>query len=948
MIDEQYIERALAQIQKRAANHDYFFARLSSPDWIGPLRDKGLFSSPPGAIRRADTISFPRWPESQYLARMAAKAPKLVTETLLAIPPTDNVIVHEDFIDAALDMPPTFAAEVAKHELPWIEKQTNLFGLLPEKLGKLTFLLAEEPQQAVTLRLIESLLRPLPDKSERDGEMGALRYPSARFDLWNYQRFLEATASPLAMKLGEPYLDLLVRLCSQAIILSLPEEEREPPEDLSWLWRPSIADHSQNMDSDVRDPLVAAVRDAALNIVEGRGATVSHMVGMLEGHKWWTFRRIAFHILSVCDPCPIDLLEGRLANEDMFRCVPMHHEYWELARAKLGSVSAAVRDTVLAWIDAGPDLEGFAARHKEHAGEEPTDSERNRYREIWQRDRLSMISEHLPNEWSRRFDELRRKYGETEHADFLSWVSVGSVGPSSLKSTEELAEMTDEQVLQFLKKWEPSGDWGDSEPEGLGRRLSEMISEDPVPLAEVALGFRALRPVHTSNLLGGLEQALRKERGFDWKPVLELCQWAVEHHDAASNDSDGRWSWVRRSEVELVGQGCQQGPGSLPLSERGRVWRIIESLTNDPEPTREHEAKYGGDNMDPPTLALNTIRGRAMEAVVRYALWVKRELSSDGPFSFDVVPECRNVLEHRLDPAVEPSAAIRSVYGQWFPWLVLIDEDWCHKHRASIFPPQNENRPLYEAAWYAYLTFCDAYDSCLLILEGEYRRTLDELSSPPSQKPRDPHECFAEHLMKFYWRGKLQLDDATSLLSEFFAKAPDKLRGHAIEFIGRSLRNTEGELEAKYQIRLKALWESRVASASKTPSAHSEEFLAFGWWFASQKFDDSWIIPQLVVAAETVKRLEPAHMVLEVLVPKAARWPADALRCVSAMAAGDNTPWGVYMWRDDVSAVIAAVLEHGDASAQENARKLVHWLGAKGHREFRDLLRVNEPPTPST
>ena len=49
-------------------------------------------------------------------------------------------------------------------------------------------------------------------------------------------------------------------------------------------------------------------------------------------------------------------------------------------------------------------------------------------------------------------------------------------------------------------------------------------------------------------------------------------------------------------------------------------------LTNDPEPTPEYEEKYGGSNMDPAHIAINTTRGEAMHAVVYYGCWVYRNL----------------------------------------------------------------------------------------------------------------------------------------------------------------------------------------------------------------------------------------------------------------------------------------------------------------------------------
>jgi hypothetical protein len=40
------------------------------------------------------------------------------------------------------------------------------------------------------------------------------------------------------------------------------------------------------------------------------------------------------------------------------------------------------------------------------------------------------------------------------------------------------------------------------------------------------------------------------------------------------------------------------------------------------------------------------------------------------------LPEVKEVLDKHLDKDHEPSLAIRSVYGRWLPWLVLLDSSW--------------------------------------------------------------------------------------------------------------------------------------------------------------------------------------------------------------------------------------------------------------------------------
>ena len=65
----------------------YFFDNLESSAWLKPLLDDGFFKHPPELVRDEETqsVTFPQWPESRYLARIAGKAPGTVCDIILQV-----------------------------------------------------------------------------------------------------------------------------------------------------------------------------------------------------------------------------------------------------------------------------------------------------------------------------------------------------------------------------------------------------------------------------------------------------------------------------------------------------------------------------------------------------------------------------------------------------------------------------------------------------------------------------------------------------------------------------------------------------------------------------------------------------------------------------------------------------------------------------------------------
>jgi hypothetical protein len=307
------------------------------------------------------------------------------------------------------------------------------------------------------------------------------------------------------------------------------------------------------------------------------------------------------------------------------------------------------------------------------------------------------------------------------------------------------------------------------------------------------------------------------------------------------------------------------------------------------------------------------------------------------------MPEVREVLEFHLDPEHDPALSIRSVYGRWFPWLVLLDATWAASHAEHIFPTTLSEQDRCKAAWETYLVFCAPYDNVFDMLRGEYTHATEHMSpgSSDDHYPADPNQRLAEHLMTFYWRGRLSLQDPEGLLSRFYAKAPDMLRGHALTFVGRTLREASDQVPQEILERLKALWSYRLVVASRAPSLEdfTEELAGFGWWFVSEKFDDAWSLAQLHAVLDLVKHVKPDNMVVERLAQIVAHYPLQTVQCLAALIKGDWARWSMIIWEEQLRAILVTAIESTSEEVREVATTLVHTLGAHGYFNFRDLLR---------
>src|SRR5205085_3576727 len=136
----------------------------------------------------------------------------------------------------------------------------------------------------------------------------------------------------------------------------------------------------------------------------------------------------------------------------------------------------------------------------------------------------------------------------------------------------------------------------------------------------------------------------------------------------------------------------------IPFDLRPHVWEVVQPLTEDPNPTLEDERRFRSSAKELAGLALNTVRGLAMHAVIKYALWVRRHVVQEHEKDaytiegFDTLPEVREVLNQHLTLSRDSSLAVRSVYGQRFPWFVFLDQRWATQNISSIFPAEETFR----------------------------------------------------------------------------------------------------------------------------------------------------------------------------------------------------------------------------------------------------------------
>ena len=389
------IEQALALIERRPVNRGYFFSKLESPDWIEPLVEAGYFKDPPPPRVNGDFVSYPVWPESKYLARMAPVAPTQVAEVIRQIPETDNINVHEDLARAVIHLPAKSMARWAGEEARWVQRQRQVQYPLSKALGDVIERLVSLRRIRAAMELARSLLslRCVVDSDhpksvgdllqpagggakesdrqqadEEDPEVAELAASvvaglSSRIvgllSSYEYREFVERHVPVLIEECQIGALEMLCDLLEGAIL-----SDNLGRYDGAF-GRPAIEPHGQNYGDDVSDALIDTIRDASVQLVDA-DVPLEAVVESLGRRRPPMFRRIMLHLAAERYSRDPELAAELAVCEEHFLDERLLHEYSRLLGRVYPILDDDKTDRVMKWISDGPPFDdSFAGDDEE-------------------------------------------------------------------------------------------------------------------------------------------------------------------------------------------------------------------------------------------------------------------------------------------------------------------------------------------------------------------------------------------------------------------------------------------------------------------------------------------------------------------------------------------------------------------------------------------------------
>ena len=772
-----------------------------------------------------------------------------------------------------------------------------------------------------------------------------------------YSDVLGRGVRPLAEK--EPYnvARMLLDATVKMIRLSKHQDHLESgtSADLLELWCPRLNEPRSDY-PDSRESLVHTLTFACEKVYERSSESIEILDNALRNQRWDIFDRLRPHLYALhpSDQTLPWIREYILAHVDYGR-LRYGYEFQQMVRLACEHFGTELltreeRTRIFDAILRGPSSQDFRLL----MGDEFTEKTFEQWRRKFHRKQLRPFAQLLFGKYSDYFQDLEGDETEDEITDesySRSRKSEGGMVTSrSPKSPQELAALSDVQLLEYINEWQdehrPSDDWlTDINIEALADAFQVVFKESVIPQVD-RLDFwmsnreNIHRPIYVSAILNAVRDRVKEGKFDELERWFEFSEWVLTHPDPEHEDPYGNaqlrdrsselpsWHTARRAVCDFT-EDCLEQDVGLPFYARTHLASVLGLLCTQYDWLLDQDVQALLNRDDLLTEAINTTRGRALENLVKFGFWVRRH---DGKTE---IAEISEILEKRFTPDVDFPLTLPeyAILGRIYQSIFDLDKLWASDRKSILFP--QHDTPAWLEAFGSFVRYSRPNRAIYDAVRTEFEFALSHLDGLRNQEGfvRGLTDSVGQHLFTYYVWDVYPLEGADSLLDHFY-RTTDNDREHwatLFNHVGHSLRNTGKHLERGIDDRIVAFFEWRLSAEEPL------ELREFADWIDAECLDSEWRLNAFLRVLQIDDILNESVTPFDDQGDSAATWlPMDTTQALRAMIP-DNTPLVlkcfakltdvasrssiIYIPNEDARAILKAGFNHDNEGVRKDAER---------------------------
>ena len=964
---ETNVERMFSLIERRGANFEFFFksaAETADATWLPLLKDRAYFANPPNAEPIDDDwITFPFWWPIDYLAKIADRVPDEAIEIVRQLPEVDNSRIYYGILEVALRLHGEQSAELKQKIL----ESTNINDdLLAFKYAGLLAHWVAENQTSAALELSKVLVKFAPDpqsesKQKRRREnptpeaiWATSLEPSPRIGAPEYNEIMSSGVRPLAEKKPYEVACILTSATANMIRLRIYQEDSDRGEDLSEAWCKNL----RELDKYYEDPntrLVHTLTFACEQVYKKSPDLVVALDKVLRDKQWKLFKRLRQHLYAQYpNEQTKPWIREFILEHDEYHLWEHHYEFQQMIQSACEHfgetlLSEAEQARIFDSIYSGPSKEDF----QEWQGEEFSKDKFLQRQRYFHRKQFKPFESVLFGKYATYFQELEAAADNDtiSDEDYLQIKTIGGfVSHRSPRSPEDLAKLTDEELLAYINKWEEKEDffegdlWIEVSIKGLTEAFQTVFKDSIIPDAN-RLRFwlenreRIEKPIYVQMMISGM-QAEVKEKNFDrldeW---LTFNEWVLSHPDQddrlrEESRENPNWSDSRRAVDDFIAV-CLEEEVNVPVSAQGKLAKLLKMLCTQFDSRLDRGKRVLLNRDDPIIEGINNTRSSALETLVKFGFWLRRQ---DPEIE---VSEVTTILEKRFASETEYPLTVPeyAILGRSYPWIFHLNKAWAAKDKSDFFP--QDKLPAWLAAFGSLVCYSDPFKPTFEILRDDFDFALQHLTDFKKQDTpgKEPIDILGQHLFHYYlWemyplRGSVENNDCCALLEQFYQRTDGNREhwGYLFGYVGRIWKNTNEQPDKRLKDKTIAFFDWRFEVEEPT------ELQQFACWLEAEFLDPDWRLDAYykILKVCKIEGISIARQI-EALCKMLPDHTTKVFECFVKLTDGikDNN---IYILAEEAKTILRAGLNSSDKKMRQKAKHVHEKLLREGRSDLLDL-----------
>lgn len=941
------IERMFSLIERRGANFVFFFRQVSEKSditWLPHLEKKGYFAHPPNVqLIDDDSVIFPFWWPIYYLAKISNQAPDKVIELVDNLPPVNNPLVYDGILEVALQVHGDQSAKLKPKilESVSIEHQSRA-----HRYADLLAHWVKENQISAALELSRILVAFLPDlQSEKKQQRRR-----SQINPWEYSEIMINGVYPLAEI--EPYevARFLIYAVSNMFHLRLRQGSSGKKLDFSDVWFPRL--HGSDKSYDNHDKtLVYGLTFACEKVFEQSQEGITNLDKLLRKQEWKVFERLRQHLYA---QYPSEETKEWI-RELIFECEDYNqfehsYEFQQMIRAacdrfKEKLLTREERRQIFDAILSGPSKENFCDVKDERSIEKHF-LKRQHY---FHRRQFAPFASVLFGEYKDYFQKLEKEADDPiSDEDYPPFVpKSGWVSNRSPYSPQELANLTDERLLERINEWENADElyredeFVEINIEAFANVFQTVFMESIIPDTN-RLRFwmqnreNIERPIYVRMMIDAMQEHVKEKNLDQLNEWLTFCEWVLSHSDKMHEGDYRRgdesrekpdWSSTRRAASDFI-RTCLKEDVEVPIVARGQLAKILETLCTQFESDLDKNLNPIDSRVDPLTRGINSTRGRALEDLINFSFWLRRHDSGCEVLELTAILDKRFTQENGVPHLTLPEYAI---LGANYPQIVNLNKTWAINHKSNFFPQNVLSE--WVAAFESLVGYSEPSTTTFVILQEDFNFAFQHLSEFKKRNPfgEEPINIFGEHLLAYYLRGLYPLRGDESLLEKYYQRTDNNSEywGNLFKRIGHWLSNSGKDLDQNLKEKIIKFCEWRLEEKGPAELRH------FTFWLQAECLDVEWRLGAYSKALD-VCEVEDWGFHLKTLCEMLPKHTAEVVECffkLTERIKRDN----FYIQTEDAKVILKAGRESSDEDVCHMAKRSLDNLLKSGRFVVPDL-----------